>query len=176
MGVKDSASGRSFARADPVPDVEANGGPWSDYFYNNYLNAPNDNPKASNPALPDRKLTMVATNDGTSNTVFIGHGNYQLFPVHVERQRHRLQQHLFVGGTLGTMHLGPTSASNPAGVSLKRTNSSDAPGVGSWGGPFPQGGLMGMGDGTVRMFPYTMLNAGAFLTPNGGEVVMLPDT
>jgi prepilin-type N-terminal cleavage/methylation domain-containing protein len=45
-----------------------------------------------------------------------------------------------------------------------------------WGGPFPQGGLMGMGDATVRMFPYSIANLPWFLTPNGGEIVTLPDT
>ena len=32
-----------------------------------------------------------------------------------------------------------------------------------------------MGDGTVRMFSYSINNLGAFLTPTGGEAVMLPD-
>jgi prepilin-type N-terminal cleavage/methylation domain-containing protein len=45
-----------------------------------------------------------------------------------------------------------------------------------WGGPFPQGGLMGMADATVRMFPYQVANLPQFLTSNGGEVVTLPDT
>ncbi len=45
-----------------------------------------------------------------------------------------------------------------------------------WGGPFSQGGLMGMADATVRMFPYQTNNLPQFLTSNGGEVVTLPDT
>jgi prepilin-type N-terminal cleavage/methylation domain-containing protein len=45
-----------------------------------------------------------------------------------------------------------------------------------WGGPFAQGGLMGMGDATVRMFPYSTTNLPSFLTANGGETVTLPDT
>jgi hypothetical protein len=45
-----------------------------------------------------------------------------------------------------------------------------------WGGPFPQGGLMGMADATVRMFPYQTANLPWFLTSNGGEIVTLPDT
>jgi hypothetical protein len=35
---------------------------------------------------------------------------------------------------------------------------------------------MGMADGTVRMFPYGMQNLGAFLTPDGREEVVLPDS
>ena len=53
-------------------------------------------------------------------------------------------------------------------------DSDKAPVLGSWGGPFSQGGLMCMGDGTVRMFPYALENVSAFLTPAGGEVVNLP--
>lgn len=45
-----------------------------------------------------------------------------------------------------------------------------------WGGPFAQGGLMCMADATVRMFPYSTANLPQFLTPNGSEVVTLPDT
>jgi prepilin-type N-terminal cleavage/methylation domain-containing protein len=45
-----------------------------------------------------------------------------------------------------------------------------------WGGPFAQGGLMGMADATVRMFPYQITNLPGFLTANGGETVTLPDT
>ena len=70
----------------------------------------------------------------------------------------------------------------------------------AWGDPYGQGGLMGMGDATVRMFPYTIIpglvqngvsvtalvtppavpvvrpTAAAFLTPTGGEAVTIPDT
>ena len=61
---------------------------------------------------------------------------------------------------------------------------------GQWGGPFPTGLLAGMGDGTVRMFPYTIPIGSAisatgveatantfqcFLTPCGGEACTLPD-
>ena len=55
------------------------------------------------------------------------------------------------------------------------TDSDNAPTIGSWGGPFPQGSLMCMGDSTVRMFPYSVQNLGAFLTPDGGEVVVTGD-
>ena len=78
-------------------------------------------------------------------------------------------------GTLGTMRAGNPGKASPTGV-MNRRDSTNNPGLGSWGGPFPQGALMGMGDGTVRMFPYQMQTLGAFLTPNGGEAVVLPDT
>ena len=46
-----------------------------------------------------------------------------------------------------------------------------------WGGPFSQGALCGLGDGTVRVFPYTMTGApfGCFLTPNNGDFAQLPE-
>ncbi len=59
---------------------------------------------------------------------------------------------------------------NPTGVTLMRDSATN-PTIGSWGGPFPQGGLMAMCDGTVRMFPYSMPNFSAFLTPDGGDAV-----
>ena len=34
---------------------------------------------------------------------------------------------------------------------------------------------MGMADGSVHMFPYSMNNFGAFLTPSGGEFVNPPN-
>ena len=72
----------------------------------------------------------------------------------------------------------------------------------NWGGPFPQGALMAMGDVTVRLFPYhsgsdgiiyngCCVGSGAernqpteglgaipfcsYLTPTGGESVCIPD-
>ncbi len=81
-----------------------------------------------------------------------------------------------MGGTLGTMRSGNDAVNGmaPLGVTLQR-DSANMPAVGSWRGPFPAGGLMGMGDGTVRTFPYQTAKFSAFLTPTGGEVVVLPD-
>jgi uncharacterized Zn finger protein (UPF0148 family) len=154
------------------PTMEAGSGAWTDYFYNNYLN---DSINASRPDNPDNKRTMVGITDGTSNTIFVGHGsiptNQYAFSAGVP-----FSSNIFLGGTTGTMRSGGNTplGANPLGVSLQRDFFAQ-PGVGAWGGPFPQGGLMAMGDATVHMFPYQTANFGAFLTPTGGEVVVLPD-
>ena len=152
--------------------VELTKGAWTDYFYNNYINNP---VAASDPGSPDKKRTLFAITDGTSNTVVFGHGNISI-PQYASSGNVTLSTNIFKGGTAGTMRAGNNDPGNgnPGGVSLQR-DSANLPGVGSWGGPFPQGGLMAMGDGTVRVFPYHMNNFSAFLTPTGNENVMLPD-
>jgi hypothetical protein len=147
------------------PPVEGNGGgAWTDYFYNNYLNDPN---QAMRPDAPDMRRTFVQVTDGTSNTIFFGHGN-------INRTGYAAtnvagSSNIFKGGTNGTMRSGG------GGVQLRRDMDAMPPNSGNWGGPFPQGALMCMGDGSVRMFPYSAVNFPAFLTPTGNEPVNLPD-
>jgi hypothetical protein len=148
------------------------GGAWSDYFYNNYLNDPE---QASDPAARDlrRHFGHLKAGDGAANTVMIGHGNictneYQ------SAKGVTLSGNIFVGGTANTTRAGNNGMANPTGVTLSR-DSAQLPGIGSWGGPFPSGALMAMGDASVRTFPYTTDNFGAFLTPSGGEKVVPPD-
>ena len=154
------------------PPVEI-AGAWSDYFYNNYLNASD---KASQADAFDQKRTLVGVTDGTSNTIFAGHGS-------INRQQYSLGQNVtlcstvFNGGTFGTARAGNNVqqfGGNPTGITFRRDDDT-APTLGSWGGPFPGGGLMVMGDGAVRIFPYHTNNLGVFLTPNGGENAFLPD-
>jgi hypothetical protein len=112
--------------------------------------------------------------DGTSNTIFFGHGNIKTSQYNSSVQVD-FSSNIFMGGTTGTMRSGDDGTAAPGGVRLQRD--ADLPiSVGSWGGPFSQGGLMAMGDGTVRMFPYSTQNFSSFLTPTGGEVVIIPDT
>ena len=158
-------------RGRPSLETTNGGGAWSDYFYNNYLNDAN---QASNPGAADQKRTLVGITDGTSNTVFFGHGNIDTNQYALSANVTR-STNIFNGGTIGTMRAGNNGISSPGGVLLRR-DGPNVPGIGGWGGPFPQGGLMSMGDATVRMFPYTMNNLGQFLTPQGGEAIILPDT
>jgi prepilin-type N-terminal cleavage/methylation domain-containing protein len=153
------------------PQVEKGLGPWTDYFYNNYIN---DAKNADKPNNANKKVTLVGIQDGTSNTIFFGHGNIRTSQ-YKDNADVTLSTNIFKGGTTGTMRSGKAGETDPAGVTLER-DSDEAPTIGSWGGPFAQGAFMGMGDGTVRMFPYGMKGFSAFLTPNGGEVVVLPDT
>jgi phage FluMu protein Com len=158
-------------RGRPMLETTNGGGAWTDYFYNNYLNDPK---QASNPAAPDLRRTLVGITDGTSNTVLYGHGNIDVnqYPL---TGGVTLSTNIFNGGTPGTMRSGNNGVSSPGGVTLRR-DGPNAPGIGSWGGPFAQGALIGMGDATVRMFPYSMNNFGQFLTPTGNENVILPDS
>ena len=161
-------------RGRPPLETTNGGGAWTDYFYNNYLNDPPGGPsQASNPSAPDNKRALHLIPDGSSNTILVGHGmvrrdQYEM-PGNVT-----LSSNIFNGGTTGTMRSGDNGVSNPTGITF-RSDDVIPPTVGSWGGPFSQGGLMAMCDGTVRMFPYRMNNLGAFLTPNGGERDPLPD-
>lgn len=147
------------------------GGPWTDFFLNNYLNDPL---QAARPDAPDMRRTFVGITDGTSNTILAGHGNINTTQYGLSANVAG-SSNIFTGGTAGTMRSGDNGAVNPTGVTFQR-DSAENPGIGSWGGPFPQGGLMAMCDGTVRMFPYGMQNFSAFLTPTGKEEVTLPDT
>jgi type II secretory pathway pseudopilin PulG len=153
------------------PPIEQNAGAWCDYFINGYVNDPN---QASNPAAPDFGRTLNGITDGSSNTILVGQGN--ISTLHYSQNANvTLCTNIFQGGTTGTMRSGNNGAKAPGGVTLER-DSAKLPTIGSWGGPFPQGGMMAMGDATVRLFPYNTQNFSSFLTPTGEEQVILPDT
>ena len=145
------------------------GGGFTDYFYNNYLNDPLN---AEKPGGPDKIRTLAGIPDGLSNTIFVGHGNIKTSQYNSDANV-TLSVNIFTGGTTGTMRAGKNGAVSPAGATLAR-DSDEALTIGSWGGPFAEGGLMGMGDGTVRTFPYGWNAFSDFLTPTGAEVVRLP--
>ena len=171
----------------------------TDYMYNLLLN---DQTIPNNPltnGANNKKRTMVGITDGTSNTIFAGHGQ-------ISQGNYGNPYATSTGGSAanganciaGTINLArnaatdfgttrgstsvPTANAAPA-VLFGRDPAGTATSLNAWGGPFSQGGLMGMGDGTVRLFPYNMntqtlpaLAMGGFLTPSNGEVVTLPDT
>ncbi len=153
----------------PRPGVEVGGGAWSDYFYNNYLNDPL---QANRPDAPDTRRRLQAITDGTSNTIFAGHGNVNINQYQLTANVTGCTN-IFNGGKIGTMRAGNPGQATPGGVILTR-DSAAAPGLGSWGGPFPQGALMSFCDGTVQMVPYSFPNLNQLLTPAGGEAVILP--
>ena len=157
-------------RGRPIAETSNGGGAWTDYFINNYVNSTN---YASKPDNADSRRTLVSITDGTSNTVFVGHGNISTSQ-YQQAANVALSVNMYVGGTAGTMRSGDDGSTAPTGVKLQ-PDSAAMPGVGSWGGPFPQGALMVMGDGSVRVFPYATQNFGAFLTPEGNEDAVLPD-
>lgn len=157
-------------RSRPKVETSNGGGAWTDYFWNHYLNDPMNVEKAD---APDAKHTLVDITDGNSNTIMVGHGNVKVTQYQAAADV-TLSTNIFGGGTTGTMRAGKNGAANPAGVSLQR-DSDNAPGVGSWGGPFPQGGMFAFCDGSVRTISYSYGDLNALLTPTGNEVVQLPD-
>lgn len=146
-------------------------GTWTDYFINRYINGTGGTNVAGN-NTKDRKVTLVGITDGTSNTILVGHG-------HIDRRQYtsssasvlyRQSSGIFAGGLAGTAR----------GTTTHRRDSNSTSAY--WGSPFPIGSLMGMGDATVRMFPYTVTGTNSrtgllpFLTPNQGTVApTMPD-
>jgi prepilin-type N-terminal cleavage/methylation domain-containing protein len=158
-------------------------GPSTDYMFNLCLN--NQNAGATANQATNNKRNMLSILDGTSNTIFVGHGQVSTTGYsspHIAN----VANSLFKGPTSATDYgtsrgtttsvATLTSGTGPT-AAFARDSAAAVTGC-PWGSPFAQGALMGMGDGTVRMFPYTLTGTtlGAFLTPNNGEVVVLPDT
>jgi prepilin-type N-terminal cleavage/methylation domain-containing protein len=197
--------------------------PWTDYIINPYMNGPiTQNITVNNVStafncgvvnMPDNKRTLVGITDGTSNTVFFGHGQFGQAEYSLSTVNAGVRDTALFGGTASTS-LG-SNYTNGAPPCMGRDPVS--PAVVStltrgFGSPFAQGCLMTMGDATVRMFPYSLspgnplgtpaiaptsgyintgagqcvttsggavidpTHIGAFLTPSGGETVVLPDT
>lgn len=153
----------------PVDNTTA--GAWTDFFINPYVNSLTGVVNAA-----DSKRSMTGVTDGTSNTIFVGHGNIQTTTY--SNATNAGSTNIFNGGLATTTRTGFTNV---------RDNTTAQTTV--WGSPYSQGALMGMGDGTVRMFAYgitattgitngvaTPANSfGCFLTPSGGESSTLPD-
>jgi prepilin-type N-terminal cleavage/methylation domain-containing protein len=159
----------------------SNNWPWSDYFINEVIN---DNTGVNGPGTADIRRTLVGITDGTSNTILSGHGQIQPSLYSQSTSMTGISTQILVGGTWGTAR-GPgtsaTAGTTPSATTIlfARDSNTLPPSANgnSWGGPFPQGGLMGMADATVRMFPYQIQpTLFQFMTATGGETVTLPDT
>jgi Protein of unknown function (DUF1559) len=155
-------------------------GSTTDYFLNIYVNTKTIG-NGWNAADSKTTLNDINAADGTSFTVFVGQGwissndyNKTVIPGQ--------SNSIFLGGVADLARGGmdvQAKGKGPQAVLQRDTEPLPAGAVLiPWGGPFKQGALMGMGDGTVRMFPYAMSGTtfGAFLTPTNGEVVELPDS
>jgi hypothetical protein len=123
-----------------------NGGPgaWTDYFINSFVNDANGLPSAR-----DNKRTMTTLGEGgASQTILLGHGqinpnfyaNASTSPGYTDI--------VFNGGSPGMCR--PNTI-------IENAVDSIASKPGNWGGPFPEGSLMGMADGGVRTFPYSFV-------------------
>lgn len=135
-------------------------GAWTDFFINTWIN----DPVMGAVNAPDGKYTMKDITDGTSNTIFLGHGSIDpnLYSSNVVIAQ---STDIFRGGDPATARrLSTNQRDNVAGTEL------------TWGSPFSQGACMGMGDGCVRLFPYATHNAlMPFLTPANGDRGFVPD-
>jgi len=126
---------------------------------------------------------LIGVTDGTSNTIFAGHMTIDSSFYNATGIQTSGNQQF---GPISTGGLSWTGRNLVVHQSDKTAATATAQQV-TWGGPFSQGGIMCMGDGTVRMFPYgsysgTSITSGVgtggfapFLTPSGGEAVTLPD-
>jgi len=176
------------------PLVNATPAPWTDYFINPFINASAAQVAPATPAYavgapnaPDNKRTLVGITDGTSNTIFAGHGQ-------ISQAEYSLTSAVTGSDSIflaGSAKLCRSQAAATNIVNGRDPQAVAAATVNNWGGPFPQGSAMAMGDATVRFFPYTTYTLGqisaaglgnggpmgiaVFLTPNGNEVCTLPD-
>lgn len=156
-------------------------GPRSDYCINPWLNDPNHGIVNA----PDRSLNLLGITDGTSNTIFAGHG---MIALNMYRSSKPFLQStdIYRGG-------------DPALARQSTDNQRDTGGQEDllrWGSPFGEGTLFVFCDGTVRMIPYSITggvirdgkviranadhegmarNLASLLTPNGREPVSVPD-
>ncbi|HZZ77420.1 MAG TPA: DUF1559 domain-containing protein [Gemmataceae bacterium] len=147
--------------------LASNPGAWTDYFINSFLNDPNGDPNAR-----DSRRTLAGIADGTSQTIIVGHGQMNPKDYLATAPVLDFTQTIFTGGS-------PALCRSKANV----VNARDAlhAQAGNWGGPFAQGSLMVMADGSTRTFSYSLAGGAivdgegddgtfsGFLTPSGGE-------
>jgi Protein of unknown function (DUF1559) len=170
--------GRGRPLTSSTPAVGATTPPWSDYVINPWLNDSTN----GTVDLADNKRTLIGITDGSSNTIFFGHGQIKPADYWASESSPGYLDTILRGGTTATAlssnpSLGPVTFARDSAD----TRTDAARGFGS---PFPQGCLICMCDATVRMFPYSFevgsFNNGSgmpvtslaiFLTPTGGENV-----
>lgn len=152
-------------------------------------------------ALPDAKRTLLGITDGTSNTIFAGHG-YIPANQYGQAAPSIWSGTIWYGGCEGTARatgftypnggLAQTWPTNQGPPTLLRRDDPDAttPGLPPqcsaagqlpWGSSFPVGALFVWCDGSVKMVPYSTpqgsgaTSFGSYLTPTGAEAATLPE-
>jgi prepilin-type N-terminal cleavage/methylation domain-containing protein len=167
------------------PSTDANPYPWSDFVINPWLN---DSALGTVNAV-DNKRTLIGISDGSSNTLFYGHG--QIRPADYSSQvdggvggltATQYTASILFGGTAATALTGASGTTNAATTTsiaasfakdsnVVVTTNVGANNVGTdnsgvnrgYGSPYAQGCLFAIGDATVRMFPYS-IGAATFAT------------
>lgn len=136
-------------------------GPFTDYALNSRINF-GDNSNTLTGATNARR-TLISVQDGTSNTLFVGH-EYLTLADYTSTAGSGWKESIWQGNG-GCNRTG-------GGGTFQRDSSVGQGNM--WGAPFQQGALFCALDGTVRMFPYgTDLNP--YLNPSDGITPPMPD-
>jgi hypothetical protein len=137
-------------------------GPTTDYAINPYINSDTGSLTAANGR---RRIETIP--DGSSNTILFGHAYIGRAQYPTTTSDGSALVSIFAAGTLGTAR---NSLGNTALTWLQDgTNTASN----QWGSPLPNGGLMAMADGSVRLIPYTVPLTN-LLRIDDGQVVNLP--
>jgi len=159
------------AAGGTLASPQASGGAWTDYFLNCHING--DATPTVSPTMNNQR-TLVGITDGTSNTILVGHGTIDK-PYTPSNYATTQSGLIAIAGTTGT---GRVSVAPTVTATTHAQDAAVSTALATWGGPFVQGSLQCMADGTVRLFPYTgasFPNLYFFLTPTGADTVALPD-
>lgn len=139
-------------------------GPFSDYAMNCRISNGDGNtgPNASTSINP--RKTLVGITDGSSNTVLVGH-EYLQTSLYSNTSGDNWKESIWRAD--GGINRG-------SNVHLRDSTAGQG---NNWGSPFPQGSLFCIGDGTVRMFPYTISGTALdpFLNPTDGLTPTMPE-
>jgi len=148
---------------DGGPTTSGQAGPVTDYALNPYLNSQNGTINATN-----GKRGLQAITDGTSNTIMLGYAYIARQDYQITAADSYTNSTFFAGGTLSS------ARNSPADSATNFLQDSDIATSNQWGSPMPQGMLVAMADGSVRMVGYRAVLT-PFLLPTDGSQGTLPD-
>jgi prepilin-type N-terminal cleavage/methylation domain-containing protein len=162
--VEGGVTGYAFRVTANGGATASNSGPATDFGINPYINSTGGATNAAN-----TKRTLVSIQDGSSNTILLGH-------IYIQTSQYQTTTASTANGISSIFQAGSngTSRASLGNSSATWLMDGNATGVNQWGSPMPEGGMMAMGDGTVRTFPYST-SLQNFLNPSDGAAVTLPD-
>lgn len=148
--------------------VSGERGPFTDYGINCWIN----DPVSGNEETADSFRSIAKIPDGTSNTILLGQIYLRRLDYSSTTGDAEYLTPIFLGGEDGT----GVQANDGTTTTMFKQDSDQAylAAGGSWGGAFPQGGLFGTCDGSVRLIVYGT-NLSPFLKPSDGLSVPFPD-
>jgi prepilin-type N-terminal cleavage/methylation domain-containing protein len=136
-------------------------GPFTDYGLNARINRTDGNRNVVN-----SRVKVQTIQDGSSNTILVGHQYMQLSQYNLTAGNN-WKESIWEGGWGGTARSTLTDYRQDNAVTVQGDR---------WGGPFPAGAIFVLGDGSVRLIPYSIniTMFGRLLTAAGGNTVELP--